>query len=431
METSNPNNRVQWGVSRGVDAGLEPHAADKGLAISPCREDAAARERRVSHAVAEPQAAASLRGAAKQVFDEIIKSPNPQIPKSLAPRPSPLAPPRGFTLIEMLIVIGIMLILVGTAATMMKPASESRRIREAARMINIYLSTARNRAMELGRPCGVTFRCFATGQPGFALNADQCEVPPCYCGQSEQSVATVSLQLAFQPNLSNLVNVSFFDGSTQETLPDKMIRPGDCIQFAGQGPLYQIASGGNGVDANGYLNATGSLTATLDGTLVQAVPWPVTPTQSLPMPYRIFRSPVKGSATPLQLPAGSVVDLEASGHGLTAPGQQDLTIVFSPTGAVQAVYHGANLETVRQTIYYLLVGRRERVKSTGNFIVDDANEISMANWQDLNNIWVTINLQTGGVSTEPVASSLGSATAGASIDAARGLAQQGQGMGGR
>ena len=67
----------------------------------------------------------------------------------------------------MLIVIGIMLIMVAAAATLMQPASESRRIREAARSINIYLSSARNQAMETGRPCGVTFRNFSpTGITG-------------------------------------------------------------------------------------------------------------------------------------------------------------------------------------------------------------------------------------------------------------------------
>ncbi len=38
-----------------------------------------------------------------------------------------------FTLIEMLVVVAIMMVLVAAAATRMRPASESRRIREAAR----------------------------------------------------------------------------------------------------------------------------------------------------------------------------------------------------------------------------------------------------------------------------------------------------------
>ncbi len=65
----------------------------------------------------------------------------------------------------MLIVITIMLMLVTVGLTMMRPDVEGRRIREAARSLNVYLSSARNRAIETGTPCGVTFHNFAT--PGF------------------------------------------------------------------------------------------------------------------------------------------------------------------------------------------------------------------------------------------------------------------------
>ncbi len=85
----------------------------------------------------------------------------------------------------MLVVVTIMMILVAVGASQMRPASELRRIREAARAINVYLSTARNRAMETGRPCGVIFHCFGPTVP-CAMTADQCEVPPCYAGDTER-----------------------------------------------------------------------------------------------------------------------------------------------------------------------------------------------------------------------------------------------------
>ena len=99
---------------------------------------------------------------------QIDDRPLPTNPQSLIPNPSS----RGFTLIEMLIVITIMLILVGAAATAMRPATEGRRIREAARAINVYLSSARNRAMETGRPCGVTFHHFHNPAAGTTTFGD-------------------------------------------------------------------------------------------------------------------------------------------------------------------------------------------------------------------------------------------------------------------
>ena len=110
------------------------------------------------------------------------QSPNPS---TLIPRPS--SPPRGFTLIEMLIAITIMVMLMALAATTILPATESRRSREAARALNVYLGSARNRAMETGRPCGVIFHRFGT--LACSMSIDQCEVPPCYCGETEQSAA--------------------------------------------------------------------------------------------------------------------------------------------------------------------------------------------------------------------------------------------------
>ena len=358
---------------------------------------------------------------------------------------------RGFTLIEMLIVIGIMLIMVAAAATLMQPASEARRIREAGRAINIYLSSARNRAMQLRRPCGVVFRSFSTTTSGFAMNADQCEVPPCYCGDADTSAATLKW-----------TNVPQKDGTKKEMLiatldaePTKMAKPGDFVQFNCQGPFYTIAPTDantdpptNPVDSDGYVTGK-DLTLVVDSN--QLTPW--TTTASPSVPYRIFRSPMKAGATPLQLPTTAVVDLEYSGClSLGPPGHQDFAIVFSPTGAVELIYYGASRQLVNDPIY-LLVGKRKRVENQWPPPPQPARtlETEFTNVEDLNNVWVTINAGTGLVNTEPLATGAADAyyaayaaakAAGLSDDeanlagkkaarnAAASLAMQGQGMGG-
>ena len=171
----------------------------------------------------------------------------------------------------MLVVIGIMLMMVALAATLMQPASESRRAR-AARAVNLYSSSARNPRVETGRPCGVIFRCFSTTSPGFSLNADQCEVPPCYCGEQETSTATVQWVAA-----SGTATLS-------DSLTSGLVKKGDLIQFNYQGPMYAIQG-----PADADNNITGSVLtlAVADVNQNPLTPW--TATASQPLPYRIFR----------------------------------------------------------------------------------------------------------------------------------------------
>ncbi len=219
--------------------------------------------------------------------------PNPRSLHPLPPSPFPL-PPRGFTLIEMLIVITITLVLVAAAATHMQPAMESRRVRETARQINVYLGSARNRAMETGRPCGVTLHRFVItpGPPAVAcvMSLDICEVPPCYCGDTETSMANITWT-----GVGNTLSVTFTDGA----LSTGLVRPGDLIQFNGQGLFYRVAdtvgTTTNPVDTNGYLTGVGTislpLTITFDNTQGQLIPWNTT---ARTVPYRILRADERG-----------------------------------------------------------------------------------------------------------------------------------------
>ena len=192
----------------------------------------------------------------------------------------------------------------------MPSATESRRIREAARGVNIYLSSARNRAMETGRSCGVTFH-YMGGNIPCALNADQCEQPSGgFSGDTYTSTASVTYQ-----GTGNQVSVTFSDGA----LPISTIRPNDQMQFNGQGPLYTVLNdpAKNPVDENGYLKGVGTasqpLIATFDNSQGQIVPWSTTAST---VSFSIRSSPtintMKGVATPLQLPATIVVDLDFS-----------------------------------------------------------------------------------------------------------------------
>ncbi len=149
------------------------------------------------------------------------------------------------------------------------------------------------------------------------------------------------------------------------------------------------------------------------------------------MPYRIYRAPVKGGATPLQLPASAVVDLEWSGVGISnyydTGTTADVTVMFAPNGAVDSVYVGTTSTPVVQPIF-LLLGKRERMHPPAMYVA--ADPATWANWQDLGNLWVVINPQTGLVTTGEVAATP-ITTPATGVPAARGLAVDAQSMGGK
>lgn len=359
-------------------------------------------------------------------------APSPQSPANAVAGRCPASPhPRAFTLIELLIVISIMMILMGLVATMAPLDREGRRVREAARSINGYLSSARNRAIETGRPCGVIFRNF--NGTGAAMNADQCEVPPSFCGETELSYARVHVDAS-----KTHVIVELFDNGSDFYLISghNMVRPGDLIQFNHQGPLYTIHYDATGptpynvVDTNGFIVTDASLpniyVSVASSSQNTLVPWGTS--YSGYIPYRIFRAPIKGYAPPLQMPVPTVVDLTASGIGTVFPGAADFTVLFSPTGAVECVYYNYSRATAGGTIY-LLIGSNERVANP--YVDSNTNVDTLTNYQDMNNIWVTINPQTGAVQTEPVGTCAGVTDPDDAKIAARALAVEGIGMGGK
>jgi len=216
---------------------------------------------------------------------------------------------RGVTLVEMLIVISIMVILMVGAFKVMQPLAD-RRVREAARAVNVYIASARNRAIEIGRPCGVIFRrATATNTPAAAMVLDQCEVPPPYAGDTTDAAVKIQKINLSPPTLIIQLRIQI----RMNDFSDNLIRPGDLIRLNNQGPYYNISSPSYSddftVDATtGYFAfsagtaSAGSwidsnyLTVTLDNqkTPMQSFPWPVGQWSSS-VPFQILRQPMKSS----------------------------------------------------------------------------------------------------------------------------------------
>ena len=107
-----------------------------------------------------------------------------------------------------------------------------------------------------------------------------------------------------------------------------------------------------------------------------------------------------------------------------------MVILFGPSGSIYQVWvagtgaGGGGSALISQPIF-LLVGKRERMLNVTAVSPQTAdNRPLWVNWQDLENLWVVINPQTGLVTTGEVAP-------GTSVDLARRLALDAQSMGGR
>jgi hypothetical protein len=214
-----------------------------------------------------------------------------------------------------------------------------------------------------------------------------------------------------------------------------LVHVGDLVQFNHQGPFYTI----KGPDADqpgtpGY-GIVDSAELQLGVHLRQGelLPWPsasANPAWSPAVPYQIFRQPGKSAAAGLQLPVRAVIDLEFSGTDddtIGAVSDQPVYIMFSPSGSLDRFYHpghGGEAHPGTEPIY-LLVGKQERVPA-------GSAEDGLANWRDVKNFWVTLNPQTGLVTTTEVARvdpTITDYVVG--VPLARQIAREGQSTGGR
>ena len=305
------------------------------------------------------------------------------------------------TLIELLMVVSIMLLLAAVALPRLRPAMESRQIRESARAIHVFLSQAQTNASRTGRPCGVLFERNEI-EPNAAGVLHQVEIPPPYAGDDLNTTVTMETNTGgFKAELDS----GNFSGG--------LIRVGDMMQVNLQGPWYEIIGPATGL-VNGFFDPTAAAYVSsdlyLELTLASGVsagsspPWTSTPSEELP--FRIYRQPTIdtafGSIAPsMQLPRNVVVDLSASGAGggsqfaavdsdSSTAGIQDSSpaiMMFSPSGAIDRICYQGNNERVIAPVF-LMVGRWERVVTPGP-------EDGLENWQDLNNLWIGISPQTG------------------------------------
>lgn len=333
---------------------------------------------------------------------------------------------RGLTLIELVMVVALLGLLAAIAIPGVQMAVEGRAIREAARSVNVFLGSARNRAMTTGRPVGVAFQRFSDADPydNMCITLHQIETAPPYAGETMSSRARVYFNGGV---LTAQLAAADFDATK--------VTAGDRIQFNHQGPWYAI------------LPPVGTETLTLDTDSNRLYPWPNALADAEFMPYEIHGQPQvpdtvgprrAAFSKPLQLPLDAVVDLTFSGLHVGEPTKIPITnpaqghfsrinaasarpvvIVFSPNGGLEGVYYGLSREVPNEPVY-LLVGKRERIPAGS---ADDGR----SNLRDPECLWVTVSPRSGLINTVENAQ----VAADTEIAAARAFTLDQQSMGGR
>jgi type II secretory pathway pseudopilin PulG len=375
---------------------------------------------------------------------------------------------RGVTLLELLVVIGIILAITAAVIPVMAPAMAGRRLREASRGVNTFISSARNKALATGRSVGVAFeRLEAEAQASTVLTL--VEAPPPWSGDNVESKMLVR---------SNGRIVGFSTASEIGWQIAK-VRPGDIIKFNFRNTAYRLVGptdpfAAEPTDMNPWLFVHD------DPRMSNVAPRIGQANPSLPpteLPFQITRAPAlnstfRSAAASYQLPVGTVVDLSVSGsddiptygrfgrvelNDVAAVKSRPVMILFGPNGSLERVTYetvdSSNTPTLvsfRPTAaLQFLVGRRDGV-GIGPDTVQNTPVDELPNWRDLDNFWISIYPQSGLIISNPNAQidptfSVRSSTVDpppndATVDPnklenglgqARAFARQGQSMGGR
>jgi prepilin-type N-terminal cleavage/methylation domain-containing protein len=337
---------------------------------------------------------------------------NPQLPRS------------GMTLVELLVVIVILTTLVAAAIPLMSPAGDDRRLREASRGLNTFITGAQTRAVAVKRPFGIALKRLSQDTDddnnpfnshddnGVCLEVFYVEQPPPFSGFSATSSAMVAIdngpfggvgqvlvRFVVRGNQTPPNGDTLPPGWDADPLPHSTVRPGDVVEVGGN--QYRLTDDSELVD--GFYSP---ISGNPDGTLV-AVPLndtgqminvrydntgaeiangdDVVPFYTHPAPYKILRQPAPTSDEPYQLPEGTAIDLRASGVGIDDyfyvpdlnDNSQGIIILFTPEGRVARVSYSQQppdssdiLDSSSQPVPYdqsvvdnvfLLVGKRENI----------------------------------------------------------------------
>lgn len=384
-----------------------------------------------------------------------------------SPMPKSLARQRlGLSLVELMVVVGIVVTLAAIALPSLREALKDQKISQATRQVQAYFETAKAKAMGSGRPVGILLdRLSYAGVNNNLITNSTClrlsmvEVLPPYCGDIQGATAELANSVGY-PGYANIARLPITTCPTAASI----ISAGDFISF-GENPMtFMISSTPTLRTISGNVFVEFTLANPTEAK-TEAI-WPLG--QSLNVPFRVIRKPGKSLTSGLDLPKGICVDLTASGVGpfgrdfspdvigrdttwgsIVPADFKGIYIIFDPNGSVQRIYKG-NLsggaivfDTVIPTsTIHLLLGKSDQVVPPtlltpfDGATIQTGSDLATSNLMDSESLWLSINPFTGAIYSSAVTEPLVPASAGLfTVDSrtrqAREFAIQGVGRGSR
>ncbi len=300
----------------------------------------------------------------------------------------------GYTLTELLIVIMIALLLMVVSLPTIKSVMEDARPREASRILNTTIFTAKARAAQAGNPAGIEF-VYDTNVPAGSARCTQmylCEIPAIYAGDTTDARVSINTSMnpwrfTFASNAANNLP-SLLDATNQFTM-----------RINHRGPWYPVISNGSQYefDTTRWNRENGGST-------------PPRPPTSDPNGYsfQIRRQPIR-VGNPVELPKSTAIDMTYSGMGpggtqFFVANASGLRVLFSPTGHVEsytlaqppAMSGGSPVVDTQAAVgtLHFLVGLAAKVSPPANVF-----NLEQSNLADANALWVSVGRATGIVTT--------------------------------
>ena len=339
----------------------------------------------------------------------------------------------GFTVVELLIVIGILIVLGAILVPTVRLLNADRRIRESARMVNMFASSVRDAAVVDGEAAFMLVR--NGNEPDRCYELRRMRILPPYAGNTFGDDTQVVDYLDMTTNNTYFyVDISMPFGDPTLT----GINVGDSIKFNFRNVSYRIADidDANLMIGFGPQGTPGVIRLTLDykvtpaqttesitGTPPRPLAQPIPPLPVNPMdriPFQVFRRPVPINSGRLEIPGNQFIDMSKSGptndlglhsggetffsESLTympgdlnyAAGEGAVVVVFDNNGAIDRYYvrynaPGEEAYFPSESIYLLVATDREdEVANFNNLYNND-------------NLWVSIGRSNGAVYTGEIA----------------------------
>lgn len=362
----------------------------------------------------------------------------------------------GVTIIELLIVMGVIVILAAVSLPTLKGLLADQKVSQAARLVQNYAEGARARAIATGRPVALILdRMVTTGANGDAnslIGKNACirlstgDVFPPYSGDWAGSqgdlVDTSGDGYADAIRISTSQAASLLDTSVSPPASSGLVNSGDLIQFGARRELFVI-SGSPFLETS-----TGTVQINIINPPLFAANLPMQEPSlgvgggAATVSFKIFRRPSKSISPGLSLPRGTCIDMHFSGLGPSGrqfssdtiqdtagttvdypatstsgnPDYGPIYLVFNANGTLTSWYYQNRAASVSSPtlfpaeptgLVHLLIGATDQIPespflSSGPALI--STEDYKTNIMDTLNSWVTINPYTGSIYSSPLQS---------------------------